>query len=75
MCMKQHVNSICKACYLHLRNIGKIRNYLTQRATVTLVHAFIASKLDHMNSILYGIPKAVLNKLQKIQNNAARIIS
>ena len=73
--MRQHVNHISKSCYLYLRTIGRIRNCLTKAATVTLVHAFIASKLDHMNALLYGIPKLLISKLQKIQNNAARIVS
>ena len=75
MSMRQHVNHISKSCYLYLRTIGRIRNCLTKAATVTLVHAFIASKLDHMNALLYGIPKLLISKLQKIQNNAARIVS
>ena len=73
--LKDHVHSVCKACYLHLRHLGKIRPFLTKDASVTLVHAFIASKLDHMNAILYGIPKYLLNKYQRIQNNAARIVT
>ena len=31
--------------------------------------------LDHMNAILYGVPKYLLAKLQKIQNQSARIIT
>ena len=73
--MKEHVQYICKSCYYHLRNIGKVRHCLTQGATETLVHAFIASKLDHMNGLLSGIPDCLLGRLQRIQNNAARIVT
>ena len=73
--MKEHIHTISRACYCHLRNIGKIRRYLTETATINLIHAFIASKLDHMNSLVYGVPKYLLNRLQKIQNNSARIVS
>ena len=59
----------------HLRNIGTVRKNLTQDATLTLIHAFIASRLDNMNALLYGIPKCLLHKLQKTQNHAARIVS
>ena len=38
------------------------------------VHAFIHSNLDYCNSLLYGLPKYLTNKLQKIQNAAARLI-
>ena len=40
-----------------------------------LVHAFVSSKLDYCNSLLYNIPKYVLNKLQFVQNAAARLIT
>lgn len=39
-----------------------------------LTHAFVSSRLDNMNSLLYNIPDLEINKLQKIQNHAARII-
>ena len=75
MDMKEHVGSICRACYCHIRNIGKVRSNLTQDAAKTLVHSFIASKLDLMNALLYGVPKYMLAKMQKIQNTAARIVT
>ena len=35
----------------------KIRKYLTQDSAEILIHAFISSKLDYCNSLLYVIPK------------------
>jgi hypothetical protein len=73
--MVDHVNNICRSCYIHIRNIGKIRPFLTQSATEKMVHAFVSSRLDHHNSLLYGLPKHLTNKLQRIQNHAARIVT
>ena len=73
--MKEHVNSICRSCYVYIRNIGKIRKYLTQEATEKLIHAFISSKIDYLNSLLTGLPDYLTARLQKIQNNAARIVT
>jgi len=75
MHMIAHVNSICRSCYVHVRNIGKIRPYLTRDATEKLIHAFITSRLDNLNSLLIGLPDYLLQRLQKIQNNAARIVT
>ena len=72
--MIPHLNNITKTCYQHLRSIGQIRKYLTAAATTTLIHAFITSKLDNLNSLLYGLPDAQIDKLQLIQNQAARLI-
>ena len=39
------------------------------------MHAFINSKLDFCNSLLHGLPKYEINKLQNVQNAAARVIA
>jgi hypothetical protein len=72
--MRDHVNNVCRSCYLQLRNIGHIRHFLTQDATATLVNALITSKLDYVNSLLYGLPEYLLKRLELIQNSAARLI-
>ena len=48
---------------------------MSQEVCERLVHAFISSKLDLYNSILYGLPVTELNKLQRVQNAAAQLIS
>lgn len=67
--------SVCKSDFYHLRNISLIRKSLSTKATETLVHAFVISKLDHCNSPLHGVPKYVIKKLQSVQNAAARLIT
>ena len=39
------------------------------------MHAFITSKLHLLNSLLLGMPHNQINKLQHIQNIAARIVT
>jgi hypothetical protein len=73
--LEKHVNSICKGAYYQIRNIGLIRKYLDIDATKTLVHAYVTSRLDYCNSLLYGIPKELTNKLQRVQNTAARLVT
>ena len=70
------VASICKSSFYHLRNISYIRKYPSSTTTEILsVHAFVSSKLDHCNSLLYGLPNYQVKKLQHVQNAAARLIS
>ena len=52
-----------------------IRHYLDTDSLLILVHAFITSKLDFCNSLLIGLPKCRLKRLQSVQNAAARLVS
>ena len=72
--LKINVNNTCKAAYYHLTNVRRIRKYLDEKTTQTLVHALIIGRIDYCNSILYGLPAKELAKLQRLQNSAARII-
>ena len=72
--MKDQINAICRSAYLHLQNIGQVRKYLDRKSTEAIVHAFVTSRLDNGNALLYGLPKSQIDKLQRIQNMAARII-
>jgi len=44
---------------------------LTQEALVTVVYAFVTSRIDYCNSLLYGISDYNHNQFQRIQNSAA----
>ena len=55
--------------------IGRIRNFLNNKSTETIVHAFISCYIDQCNSLLYGLPETLISKLQRIQNSAARLVS
>ena len=72
--MSKHVTSDCKSAFFHLYNIRRIKNYLSRENLLTLVHAFITSRLDYCNSVLYGVPKEQISKLQRVQNAAARLV-
>ena len=73
--MHQHIQTVSQIAHYHLRRIGEIRQYLTKEAAECLVHAFISSRLDYANSLLFGLPACQTKKLQMIQNIAARIVS
>ena len=72
--MCDHITNICKTAFYHLHNIRRIKKYLSRDSLLHLVHAFITSRLDYCNALLYGLPKEQIAKLQRVQNAAARVI-
>ena len=72
--MDKHVTNICRSTYAELRRISSIRHLLTVNATKILLSAFVLSKLDCCNSHLCGSPQFILDKLQRVQNSAARLV-
>ena len=74
MTMTNHVKSIITSVNFHLRNIYRIRRFITSDSCQHLTRSLILSRLDYANSLLYGITAKDRNKLQTLQNRAARIV-
>ena len=72
--MNVHVTNIARTCYLELHRLASICRSLTSTATATLVSAFALTRIDYCNSLLFGSTHDVTSHLQRIQNNAARVI-
>ncbi len=73
--MEDHITSVCRSCYFHLRNIGAIRQYLDSDTAAQIIHSFVTSRLDYCNSLLHKLPDYLLLRLKKVQNTAVRIIT
>ena len=42
----KQINSICISAFFHLRNIGSVRNMLTDDACSQLIHALVTVRID-----------------------------
>ncbi len=63
-----HVKAVTKSAYYHLKNIARIRCFVSSQDLEKLVHAFITSRVDYCNGLF---PKKTIRQLQLIQNAAA----
>ena len=72
--MESQLNHVCKLSYLELRRLAHLRPYLKMDAMKKLVSAFVLSRLDYCNSLFAGLSNDKITKLQRIQNNAARLV-
>jgi hypothetical protein len=75
MNMNTQVRNAVRSANFALRNIGRIRSFLDNESTKKMVHAFVSSRIDYCNSLLYGVPDSLLMHLQRLQNSAARLVS
>ena len=73
--MKNQVVNLVRTANFELRRINSIRHHLSVEATQKLVSAFVMSRLDYCNYLLYGYPQYFINRLQKVHNNATRLFS
>ena len=62
--LKSQVSKLCQVAFFNIRRIRSIRDCLTQHAT----------ELDYGNGLLYGVPDKLLDKLQRVQNVAVRVV-
>ena len=74
MTMSAHVASIIRSANYHLTNISRACKMLTAKAAKLAVHTLVTSRLDYCNSLLIGINKSLITRLQNVQRTSARII-
>ena len=74
MSMTSNVKSIITSINFHLRNIYRIRRFITSESCQHLTRSLILSRLDYANSLLYGITSKDRKRLQTLQNRTARIV-
>ena len=58
--MSTHISKLCSSAFFDLHNISRIRKFLSPGETKSLVHAFVTSRVDYCNRLLYGLPASQL---------------
>ena len=68
------MSAVARSCNYHAQAIRHIRHLLTTELAQTLACSLILSRIDYCNAVLHGAPSYSIKKLQRVQNNAARIV-
>ncbi len=71
---RDQILSTVKSCFNVIRNLSKIKDFLSYDQLRTVISACIFSRLDYCNSLYYGAHSYLLDKLQSVQNSAARLL-
>jgi len=73
--MSANVSSTCRSAYYQLRQLRPVIRSLSVNAAKTAVQAFVSTRLDYCNSLMNGIADGRMQRLQAVQNAAARLIT
>jgi len=71
--MKKGVDS--KGEVMHIRQLRRVRRSLDSVSAATLVHTFLSSRVDYCNAVFAGALKTITDRLQRVLNAAARVVS
>jgi len=71
---EKHVTMVARSCHYHAQAIRHIRHLLSTELASTVARSLILTKLDYCNSLLHGSHTSSIQTLQRVQNNAARIV-
>ena len=69
-----HISAIVRACNFHLYQLERVRCYISDETCHLVVLALVISGLDYCNALLVGASQHQLDKLQRLQNCAARLV-
>ena len=64
----------CRMAMWNLQKLKVIRSVLTEGVCNTFLGALVMSHLEYTNTILTGIPEVDIQKMQKVQNMAAKLV-
>lgn len=69
------VNAICRSGYYHIKALKHIRKHIPLETANNIATAFVHSRLDYANSLLYNTTNCNIKKLQRVQNTLARVVT
>ena len=72
--MNDFISSTCSSCSLQTRALRHIRPHIDQESANSLACSLINFRIDYCNSLLSGATVHNLGRLQRLQNNAARVV-
>jgi len=65
---RKHVSLTYRSCFYYIRDLRRIRRYISISVAKTVATTFITSRLDYCNSLLYNIASKDILKFQCVQN-------
>ena len=72
--MESHIKALSSSCFYHIRSLKQIRSSLDYDMAISVASTLVSSRLDRVNSILYGADSKHTNRLQRVRKALARTV-
>jgi len=73
--LNKHFANVCATCFYWFRQLRWARRSVDMESVATLVHTFVTPHLDYRNAILSWVSKSTRDKLQRVMNATAHVVS
>ena len=72
--MNCHITNLSKAVYLEIRKLKHMSKFVSESSLKTLATSFVLSRLDYCNALFKSMNSYQFDKLQRLQNFAAKVV-
>jgi len=69
-----HISEVCKSSNFHLKALAHIRKSIDTSTATVIACSIVGSRIDYCNAVLSGVSANNIQRLQKVQNRAAKIV-
>src|SRR6218665_2377966 len=70
-----HISNLSRSCFMHIRDLRRIRPTLDFKTASTIATSIVHSKLDYCNYLFLSPDSTQIHRLQLIQNSLARTVT
>src|SRR6218665_157889 len=67
-----HITNLSRSCFMHIRDLRRIRPMLDFKTASSIVTSIVHSKLDYCKSLFLNLDSTQIQRLQLIQNSLAQ---
>src|SRR6218665_275335 len=70
-----HISKLYRSCFMHIRDLRRIRPMLDFKTASTIATSIVHSKLDYCNSLFLNLDSFQIHRLQLIQHSLERAVT
>jgi hypothetical protein len=73
--MDEHIRKVCRESFGYMRAISRQRKAMDNTSLRMLLNSLVLSRIEYASSLLFGVNKSLLKRLEAVSNSALRIVA